>query len=84
MTTSARNSRTITDGEGTTWEVSEAYGFDVPVDAHNLRQLSVLWFETESGRSATAHVPLGALATLTDEDLLEFLRLGTGRQGRQP
>ena len=46
--------------------------------------LAVVWFETASGRTASVHLPAGALASLADEDLTEFLRLAVARRGRQP
>ena len=46
--------------------------------------LAVVWFETQSGRTASVHLPAGALASLADEDLAEFLRVAVARRGRQP
>ena len=46
--------------------------------------LAVVWFETESGRTASVHLPAGSLASLDDEDLAEFLRVAVARRGRQP
>lgn len=80
--------RTITDLTGVTWTVSEAY--KLPGDRSVSRatpvrsDLAVLWFETESGRTASAHIPAGSLNVVSDEDLLEFLRLAVARHGRQP
>ncbi len=80
--------RTITDAGGVIWTVTEAYQF--PSDPQGARaatahaSLAVLWFETESGRTASAHIPAGALESVSDEDLLEFLRMAVARHGRQP
>ena len=46
--------------------------------------LAVVWFETESGRTASVHLPAGSLDLLADEDLTEFLRVAVARRGRQP
>jgi len=46
--------------------------------------LAVVWFETASGRTASAHIPAGSLEAVTDEDLLEFLKIAVARHGRQP
>ena len=46
--------------------------------------VAVLWFETDSGRTASAHMPVGSLEAVSDEDLLEFLRVAVARHGRQP
>ena len=80
--------RTITDAAGVTWHVTEAYQFSgernraathaAPVT------LAVLWFETDSGRTASAHAPAGSLESVSDEDLLAFLSLAVARHGRQP
>lgn len=80
--------RTITDDAGIAWTVSEAYRFagepwplsegGPPVT------LAVVWFETETGRTASVHLPAGSLMTLDDEDLAEFLRVAVARRGRQP
>jgi hypothetical protein len=80
--------RTITDDQGVAWTVTEAYRFasepwplsegGVPIT------LAVVWFETESGRTASAHLPAGSVSILVDEDLTEFLRVAVARRGRQP
>ena len=80
--------RTIVDKAGVTWTVTEAYQMTgdrtassgVPAGT----ALAVLWFETQSGRTASAHLPAGSLELVSDEDLLEFLRLAVERHGRQP
>ena len=46
--------------------------------------LAVVWFETDSGRTASVHLPAGSLDLLVDEDLTEFLRVAVARRGRQP
>ena len=72
------------DTEGVAWTVSEAYDIGSNNSASPIRTLTVLWFETADGRTATAHVPQGSMASLIDEDLLELLRIGKERHGRQP
>jgi hypothetical protein len=85
MTVTRPDERTIVDAEGVRWTVSEAYLFDVSLDASTaVPKLAVLWFETASGRTASVYIPPGALEVLNDEDLLELLRVGTERRGRQP
>ena len=80
--------RTIVDTAGVSWTVTEAYqmtgdrGASSRVPAGTT--VAVLWFETESGRTASAHLPAGSLASVSDEDLLEFLRIAIDRHGRQP
>jgi hypothetical protein len=80
--------RTITDRAGVTWTVTEAYQFsgdrNAAPDRGSLVTLAVLWFETDSGRTASAHIPAGSLDSVSDEDLLEFLRIAVARHGRQP
>lgn len=80
--------RTITDAGGVIWTVSEAYQFpsdrNISGAAAAQASLAVLWFETESGRTASAHLPAGSLESVADEDLLEFLRLAVARHGGQP
>jgi hypothetical protein len=80
--------RTIVDKAGVTWTVTEAYqmtgdrGASSRVPAGTT--VAVLWFETQSGRTASAHLPAGSLESVSDEDLLEFLRVAIARHGRQP
>ena len=80
--------RTITDASGVIWTVTEAYQFasdrNMARSAAAQASVAVLWFETESGRTASAHIPAGSLELVSDEDLLEFLRLAVARHGRQP
>lgn len=78
----------LTDDEGVTWTVIEAYDF-VPTTANDhpaatANRLSLVWFENATGRTASMHLPAGLLASVTDEDLLAFLRVATERKGRQP
>ena len=80
--------RTIRDRAGVVWNVTEAYQFTgersrASTSASTVT-LSVLWFETESGRTASAHVPAGSLESVSDEDLVEFLSVAVARHGRQP
>ena len=76
--------RTIVDAEGVRWTVSEAYQFDVVDSGTSIRMMTVLWFETATGRTASAYMPQGSMDVLTDEDLTELLRVGTTRRGAQP
>jgi hypothetical protein len=80
--------RTITDEGGVAWRVSEAYRFSPEpwplVEGGSTITLAVVWFETDSGRTASVHLPAGALEKLGDEDLTEFLRVAIARRGRQP
>ena len=80
--------RTITDDSGVAWAVSEAYRFSPEpwplTEGGPTITLAVVWFETDSGRTASVHLPAGALASLDDEDLAEFLRVAIARRGRQP
>ena len=80
--------RTITDAAGVLWTVTEAYSFPSERSSSGARaaqvSLAVVWFETESGRTASAHIPAGSLESVSDEDLLEFLRIAVARHGRQP
>ena len=80
--------RVAVDAEGVTWAVTEAYRFTSAVhsagDAPRTMTLAVVWFETASGRTASIHLPAGCLKLLSDEELLEFLRIAMERRGRQP
>ena len=80
--------RTIRDTAGVTWNVTEAYQFtgerNRAATNSSAVTLAVLWFETDSGRTASAHVPAGSLDSVSDEDLLEFLTIAVARHGRQP
>ena len=80
--------RVNVDAEGVTWIVVEAYRFTravpSPPGAPQMASFALLWFETGSGRTASAHLPAGCLGRLSDEDLLEFLAVATARRGRQP
>ena len=81
--------RTITDPAGVVWTVTEAYHFssggrNTGRSAADPSSLAVLWFENDNGRTASAHIPAGSLESVSDEDLLEFLRLAVARHGRQP
>ena len=80
--------RTIKDLSGVSWTVTEAYQFpsdrNVATASPTQLSLAVLWFETDSGRTASAHIPAGSLDSVSDEDLLEFLRIAVARHGRQP
>ena len=88
ISTSPNGVRTIIDAAGVAWTVTEAYQMTgdrgassrVPVGT----TVAVLWFETQSGRTASAHLPAGSLESASDEDLLEFLRVAIARHGRQP
>ena len=88
ISTSQQGMRTIVDTHGVTWMVTEAYQMtgeriaSARVPAGTV--VTVLWFETQSGRTASAHLPAGSLASVSDEDLLEFLRVAIARHGRQP
>ena len=88
ISTSPNGMRTIVDTAGVTWTVTEAYqmtgdrGASSRVPAGTT--VGVLWFETQSGRTASAHLPAGSLESVSDEELLEFLRVATARHGRQP
>lgn len=85
---SGQGVRTIVDTNGVEWSVTEAYQMTgdrvasarVPAGT----TVTVLWFETQSGRTASAHLPAGSLHSVSDEDLLEFLRVAISRHGRQP
>jgi hypothetical protein len=83
-----RGMRTITDDGGVAWTVTEAYRFAGEpwplTEGGDAVTLAVVWFETESGRTASVHLPAGSLETLDDEDLTEFLRVAVARRGRQP
>ena len=80
--------RTIVDKAGVTWTVTEAYQMTAERGASSRvpagTTVAVLWFETQSGRTASAHLPAGSLGSVSDEDLLEFLRVAVARHGRQP
>jgi len=80
--------RTITDTAGTTWTVTEAYQLTGKRNGSSKKgravTLAVLWFENDSGRTASAHLPAGTLDSVSDDDLLEFLRLAVARHGQQP
>jgi hypothetical protein len=70
-----------------TWAVTEAYKFAPASAADDLVSVSkfcLVWFESPSGRTASIHLPAGSLETITDEDLLAFLRVAKERKGRQP
>jgi hypothetical protein len=88
MTETGSTVRTITDDGGVTWTVTEAYQFaNEPwplVEGGPAVTLAVVWFETESGRTASVHLPVGSVDSLIDEDLTEFLRVAIARRGRQP
>ena len=88
MIASGGTLRTIRDEGGVEWTVSEAYRFageSSPLaEGGQTVTLAVVWFETETGRTASVHLPAGSLATLEEEDLMEFLRIAVGRRGRQP
>lgn len=80
--------RTIVDKAGVTWTVTEAYQMTgdrmassrVPAGT----TVAVLWFETQSGRTASAHLSAGSLESVSDDALLEFLRVAVERHGQQP
>ena len=76
--------RLVVDAEGVSWGVSEAYRLGDGSLGGRSRGLSVLWFETASGRTASALITPGSLGELTDAELLRLLAQGTARQGRQP
>ena len=80
--------RTIIDDGGIAWTVTEAYRFAGEpwplAEGGDPITLAVVWFETDSGRTASVHLPAGSLASLLDEDLAEFLRVAVARRGRQP
>ena len=81
--------RTITDAGGVTWTVTEAYQFGGdrgPAGAapDPATRVTVLWFETESGRTASAHMPGRTLAGASEQELLGFLTGAVARHGRQP
>jgi len=80
--------RTITDTAGTTWTVTEAYQLTGERNGSSNKgrpvTLAVLWFENDSGRTASAHLPAGTLDSVSDDELREFLRLAVARHGQQP
>lgn len=88
ISTSQQGVRTIVDKAGVTWTVTEAYQMTAERGASSRvpagQTVAVLWFETQSGRTASAHLPAGSLASVSDEDLLEFLCVAVARHGRQP
>ena len=88
ISTSRQSMRTIVDKAGVTWTVTEAYQMTGDRGALSRAPagttIAVLWFETQSGRTASAHLPAGSLDSVSDEELLEFLRIAVARHGRQP
>ncbi len=80
--------RTITDDSGVAWTVTEAYRFAgepwALTEGGAPITLFFLWFETESGRTASVHLPAGCVSFLVDEDLTEFLHAAVALRGRQP
>ena len=87
QTTFIQVNRRVTDRSGVVWSVTEAY--EVANNSpHDLRRpearVAMLWFETESGRTASALIPGRSLDRMDDEDILEFLQVAIERRGRQP
>lgn len=80
--------RTIIDAAGVTWTVTEAYQLTGERNGTSNKvpavTLALLWFENDSGRTASVHLPAGSLDSVTDEELLEFLRRAVAFHGRAP